>query len=96
MAYVTNKGQKQCAVVDGQPGTEYDGIGSLIFSTDGAHVAYKAQRGEKQLVVVDGQPGAAWDAIGIACRKIGERRRNGSTSYWLTPAFIDGKLRVNS
>ncbi len=59
LAYVTTRGQKQCVVVDGQAGAEYDGIaaGSMIFSADGKRMAYVAQKGAKQMVVVDGQAG---------------------------------------
>ena len=65
LAYVTTKGQKQCVVVDGQVGAEYDGTaaGTLIFSADGKRVAYVAQKGAKWLVVVDGQEGAEYYAI---------------------------------
>jgi hypothetical protein len=54
------------AVVDGQAGAQYDGIGegSLVFSADGKRMAYAALNGKKFFVVVDGQAGAQYDAIG--------------------------------
>ena len=65
LAYVTTKGEKQCVVVDGQAGTEYDGIseGSLIFSADGKRLAYIAKKGAKWLIVLDGQASAEYDGI---------------------------------
>ena len=64
-AYVTTKGQKQCVIVDGQAGPQYDGNDQRapVFSADGKRVAYAAKKGEKQFVVVDGQPGAEHDKI---------------------------------
>jgi len=61
VAYVMPRGQKQCVVVDGQVGAEYDEIcKGPIFSPYSNRVAYIAKKGKKSLVVVDGQPGAEY------------------------------------
>jgi dipeptidyl aminopeptidase/acylaminoacyl peptidase len=59
--------RKWLALVDGQPGAEYDVIpdASLIFSPDSKHLAYSAWNNQKFSVVADGQAGAAYDAIGL-------------------------------
>jgi len=58
-------GGKQFVVVDGLPGSEYDGIaeGGLVFSPDGKRIAYGAKNGNKWFVVIDGKPGPEYDDI---------------------------------
>ncbi len=65
VAYLTQAGDKQSAVVDGKEGREYDGIGTgtLIFSPDSKRQTYSACVGEKWLVVVDGKEGKPYDGI---------------------------------
>ena len=57
MAYVAEKGGKRFIVLDGQPGTEYDVVGTPVFSPDGKRLAYAARKGEKWFVVVDRSAG---------------------------------------
>jgi hypothetical protein len=48
-------------VVDGQLGPAFGGVGNLVFSADGQHMAYTTIKGKKWIVVVDGQPSAEYD-----------------------------------
>lgn len=65
IAYVTIDAGKVRVVIDGIPGTPYDGIaaGKPVFSPDSRRVAYAALQGTKQHVVVDGETGPGYDAI---------------------------------
>lgn len=80
VAWVSGRGQKCCAVVDGQAGPEYDVIHKPIFSPDGKSIAYAAGKGGdwsmgalmkleagggcKWCVRIDGQAGPEFDGIG--------------------------------
>ena len=63
VAFVSIRGSRFAAVIDGKPSSKYDEIGhvnnavnkEIIFSGDGQHVMYIARRGEDQMLVVDGQ-----------------------------------------
>ena len=55
--FIECKGDKVCVVLDGQAGPEFDGIGCLLFSDDGTHLAYTVRTGAKWRMVVDGKPG---------------------------------------
>ena len=57
------KGTNWLAVVDGQAGPEYDGVGSLIFSADGKRVGYAAKKEKQVVAVVDGQEGPEHDGV---------------------------------
>lgn len=65
VAYGAQKGMNQLAVIDGNVGAEYDGIGenTLTFSPDSKHVAYVVKNGNKFAVVVDGKAEAGFDNI---------------------------------
>lgn len=52
---VVQREHKQVVLRDGQPGPEYDQIGEVAFSADGASLAYEALRGKEHLVVLDDQ-----------------------------------------
>jgi Tol biopolymer transport system component len=58
-------GAKLSAVVDGQPGPEYDVflMDSLIFSPDSRHLAYAVGNGRKRSVVLDGRPSPEYDGL---------------------------------
>ena len=63
----TDETMKECVVVDGREGPQYDYIvsRSLALSSDGRHVAYLATKHEgatrRQFVVLDGQEGPQYD-----------------------------------
>jgi Tol biopolymer transport system component len=59
-------GNKQCLMVNGKIGPEYDKIHSPVFSPDGMRLAYATQKGEKCFVVVDGKEGLAFDLIAFS------------------------------
>ena len=65
-AYATTGDRKQCVVLDGQAGEQYDSIckESLMFSPDGNHFAYTARTAGKECVVLDGHAGPGYDGIG--------------------------------
>ena len=65
VAYVTTRGDKECVVLDGCPGVEFDGIADSppVFSPNGKRLAYAARKGGKWSAVVDGQLGAEYDGI---------------------------------
>ena len=68
LAYIAHKGPKSSVVVDGQPGTDYDGIfQSPVFSPDSKRVAYAAKKGAQWLVLVDGSAsgGSAYEGVGV-------------------------------
>ncbi len=63
IAFVSTRGSRFVAVIDGKPSPKYDEIGhihnavnkEIVFSADGQHVMYIARRSDDQMVVVDGQ-----------------------------------------
>jgi hypothetical protein len=65
VAYLARKGGKAFAVIDGNEGNRFDGIGhgTLIFSPDSNHVAYGAVVGRKNVAVIDGKEGNQYDAM---------------------------------
>lgn len=69
VAYATRRGSKQCVIVNGVAGAEYDGIAqcTIKFSPDGSHLAYVAERytiaGKIQLLVLDGAEQAEYTEI---------------------------------
>jgi WD40-like Beta Propeller Repeat len=60
---VAQGGEKLVAVIDHQPGAEYDEIGTLSFSSDSKHLAYVAKSGDKWCLVLDGQSRATYDRM---------------------------------
>ncbi len=62
-AFVTKKGDKQVAVVDGKPTRIHDRISNFAFATRGLALAYVARDGKKEFVVMDGKEGPRFDSI---------------------------------
>jgi hypothetical protein len=62
IAYVGQRGPKVHAVVDGQLGPAYDGIGQLSLAADG-RIAYAARINLEAHAVIDGAVGPACDGI---------------------------------
>lgn len=54
---------RRAVVFDGQPGTEYDAVGSVLLSPDSGRLAYVAAIGTRQFVVVDDRPGPGHVAV---------------------------------
>nr|VFJ98053.1 MAG: WD40-like Beta Propeller Repeat [Candidatus Kentron sp. LFY] len=52
----TNDTKRHVVVLDGKPGTEYDGVAALTFSADGRHFAHRANKADKTFFVIDGKP----------------------------------------
>jgi len=50
-------------VVDGQPGSAWDGVGEIRFSHDGVHLAYGVERVGRWHVVRDGEAGPGFAAL---------------------------------
>jgi hypothetical protein len=67
VAYAVARGDNHWAVVADQlsPQPAVEGVGSLIFSTDGKHIAYLAKNSGKIHVVVDGVAGPDWDDVAL-------------------------------
>ena len=65
VAYVISTDGKQCVVVNGEQGKQYDSIlkGTPIFSPDSKRLAYGARVDAEQFVVVDGEEGKRYDLI---------------------------------
>ena len=63
VAYVAITGDKRQAVIDGNSGHPYDGIGPLFFSPDSNRLAYGARKGTKSVVVTDGIEGPEYDNV---------------------------------
>ena len=51
------------AVIDGQNGPAYDGIGAIVFAPGGPRFAYRARKGQSWVLVADGREGDEYDAI---------------------------------
>ena len=65
LAYLVPEGDKWRAVLDGNEGPKYDGIGEakIVYSSDSKHAAYAAKKSNKWHVVLDGQEGPEYDTI---------------------------------
>ena len=57
LAYPVERAGRWSVVKDGQRGSEWDGVGSLVLSPAGGRLAYAALDGAVWRVVVDGSPG---------------------------------------
>jgi hypothetical protein len=67
LAYRASKGGKQFFVIDGVPGTAYDGgvsgtVLGLVFSADG-RTAYRVKQRDECFVVVDGREGPHYEMV---------------------------------
>jgi hypothetical protein len=67
VAYGVIKGEKKVAVIDGEEGSPYDGIGgngaSIALSPDGKSFAYAANIGKEWFVVLNGEEQRKYDDI---------------------------------
>lgn len=62
-AFRAQRGAEMFVLVNGKPGAGYEDVGSIVFSTDGHHVAYVAKRQGSWMVVADGKEGQAFETI---------------------------------
>ncbi|HUJ44814.1 MAG TPA: hypothetical protein VLW52_14535 [Opitutaceae bacterium] len=76
IAFVAPKGSRFVAVIDGQPGDRFDGIGNsnlsaeanaFTFAAVGGHYRYLGRSGEQFHVVIDGQSLPGYDIFSQTC-----------------------------
>ena len=61
--YVVQDGRVMRAVVDGELGPKFDGVGRLGFSADNLHIVYLARRVDTAFLVIDGRLSAPYESI---------------------------------
>jgi hypothetical protein len=73
--------------IDGNPGTEYDGVGHLTFGPDG-RLGYLAVKGDQACYVVAGHEGKWYEDVGGLQfspngKRIAYAAKQGNTFYWV-------------
>ncbi len=64
LAYASRSKGEAKIILDGRPGSNFDGIGPYVFSPDSAHLAYGASIAKNSFMVVDGRTGPDFDRVG--------------------------------
>ena len=59
----TDAKSSKFVVLNGQQLQGYEGVGTLVFSSDGKRLAYTATRGDEAMVVCDGKEGTAYPEV---------------------------------
>jgi hypothetical protein len=75
VAYIENRGDRVCMVVNNQEGLFYDEVLPAVFGPHGKRMAYWTRTGEKRRVVLDGKETIQYDGIGRVTLTFGPEGR---------------------